>query len=121
MKIAMDARGANLYKGTGIGTYTEKLLKNLINIDKENLYTIYWCGENYNSLKKSNTKIKLASKKHHRFFETYYFPASIEKEGIDLYHVPQNGMGIQNTSSSKKICTIHDLIPYNLPETVGKG
>jgi len=41
MKIAIDARGINLYSGTGIGTYTENVLKNLINIDIVNNYHVF--------------------------------------------------------------------------------
>ena len=33
MNISIDARGINLYKGSGIGTYTENLLKELLNIE----------------------------------------------------------------------------------------
>ena len=35
MKIAIDARGAYLYNGTGIGTYTNNLITNMINMFKE--------------------------------------------------------------------------------------
>ena len=35
MKISIDARGVNLYKGSGIGTYIENLLRELLNIDKK--------------------------------------------------------------------------------------
>ena len=40
MKISIDARGINLYKGSGIGTYTENLLRELLNIDTKNNYSI---------------------------------------------------------------------------------
>ena len=46
MKISIDARGVNLYKGSGIGTYIENLLRELLNIDKKNTYSIFWAGEN---------------------------------------------------------------------------
>lgn len=121
MRIAFDARGANWYKGTGIGTYTENLLKNLITADDSNQYTIYWSGENYLQYKKSNTSIKMASKKYHRFFEEYYFPNDIKKNSIDIYHISQNGIGMSEKLNCLKIVTIHDLIPYIMPETVGKG
>ena len=52
MKISIDARGVNLYKGSGIGTYIENLLRELLNIDKKNTYSIFWAGENYNEFKK---------------------------------------------------------------------
>jgi len=121
MKIGIDARGINFYSGTGIGTYTENVLKNLINIDTINNYTIYWSGNNYESIKKDNCKIIMTSKKHQRFFEDHYFPANLAKEKIDIYHMPQNGIGFSEEIPCKKIITIHDLIPYVMPETVGRG
>ncbi|MBU3159377.1 glycosyltransferase family 4 protein [Clostridium frigoris] len=121
MKIAIDARGVNLYNGTGIGTYTENVLKNLINIDSVNNYHVFWSGSNFESIKKENCKVIMTSKKHQRFFEDYYFPENISKENIDIYHMPQNGIGLSPEISCKKIVTIHDLIPYVMPETVGRG
>lgn len=121
MRFAIDARGINLYKGTGIGTYTENLLKNMLDLDHENYYHIYWSGDNYESFTRSNTKVIMASKKHHRFFEQYYFPDNTKSENINLFHIPQNGIGISEYTDCKKIVTIHDLIPYVMPETVGKG
>lgn len=121
MKIAIDARGVNWYKGTGIGTYTDKILKYMIKTHKENLYQIYWSGEDYKRFENDNTKIIIASKKHHRFFEQHYFPNNLEKEKVDIYHIPQNGIGICDNIQCKKVVTIHDLIPYILPETVGRS
>ncbi|MBK5240230.1 glycosyltransferase family 1 protein [Clostridium sp.] len=121
MRIALDARGINFYSGTGIGTYTENVLKNLINIGTTNNYHIFWSGSNYESIKKENCKIVMTSKRHQRFFEDHYFPENIGMENIDIYHMPQNGIGFSGEISCKKIVTIHDLIPYIMPETVGKG
>lgn len=121
MKIAFDARGINWYRGTGIGTYTQNLLRNILAIDNLNKYTIYWSGESYEQLKKSNTTIKMASKKYHKFFEEYYFPNDIKKNNIDIYHISQNGIGLSEKLDCIKVVTIHDLIPYVMPETVGKG
>lgn len=121
MRIAIDARGINFYSGTGIGTYTENVLKNLIDINTTNNYHIFWSGSNYESIKKENCKIVMTSKRHQRFFEDHYFPESIAKENIDIYHMPQNGIGFSEEISCKKVVTIHDLIPYIMPETVGKG
>lgn len=121
MKIAIDARGVNWYKGTGIGTYTDKILRYMIKTHKENFYQIYWSGEDYNEFEDDNTKILIASKRHHRFFEQHYFPNNLKKENVDMYHIPQNGIGICDSIPCKKVVTIHDLIPYILPETVGKS
>ncbi|AAK80853.1 glycosyltransferase involved in cell wall biosynthesis [Clostridium acetobutylicum] len=121
MNIAIDARGINLYRGTGIGTYTENLVRELLNIDEENSYTLYWYGNNYKDFIKSNTKINIVSKGCHSFFEKCYFPENIIKNSIEIYHVPQNGIGLDQNVSCIKVSTVHDLIPYIMPETVGKG
>lgn len=121
MKFSIDGRGINLYKGSGIGTYTENLLMELLNIDNKNTYSIFWAGENYERYKKENSKIIFTSKKHGTFYENYYYPSYINDNDIDLHHIPQNGIGLNSLYTSPVIVTIHDLIPYILPETVGRG
>lgn len=121
MKIAIDARGANWYSGTGIGTYTQQIIKYLLKYDFENEYFLYWWGTNYRELYGNNVNVSMASKKHHRFFEENYIPANIKNKGIDIYHVPQNGIGLPTAKNCLNISTIHDLIPYIMPETVGRG
>ena len=59
--------------------------------------------------------------KHHRFFQQHFFPYNLQKNNIDLYHVPQNGIGLHSEINCLKVATIHDLIPYIMPETVGTG
>lgn len=121
MNILFDGRGTNWYKGTGIGTYTYNLLNYLLEMDKENTYSIFWSGLDYDEFQRQNSKIIMASKKHQRFFEDFYIPHYITKNNFDLYHIPQNGMGLKENIACKKVVTIHDLIPYILPETVGAG
>lgn len=121
MRIAIDARGANLYSGTGIGTYTREVIKYLLKYDSENSYNLYWWGTNYKEFYRENVRITIASKKHHRFFEETFIPANLTNNSIDIYHVPQNGIGLSTQKACINISTIHDLIPYILPETVGRG
>lgn len=121
MNISIDGRGINLYHGTGIGTYTDNFVSNLLDIDKSNEYLIYWCGNNYEKFKRNNTKIFMTSKKHHNFYQEFYFPQSNARNNIDLHHIPQNGIGLFTQMKCHKIVTIHDLIPYIMPETVGKS
>lgn len=121
MNFSIDARGINLYKGSGIGTYIENLLLEMLNIDKSNHYTIFWAGENFDNYKRENSTIILTSKRHSLFFENYYYPSIINDYNIDLHHIPQNGIGFSTTYNTPCIVTIHDLIPYIMPETVGKG
>lgn len=121
MRIAIDARGANWYSGTGIGTYTREIIKYLLKYDAANEYNLYWWGTNYKELYNENVSITIASKKHHKFFEETFIPMNLKNKSIDIYHVPQNGIGLSEQKSCINISTIHDLIPYVMPETVGKG
>lgn len=121
MKIAIDARGANLYAGTGIGTYTKNLLKELITIDENNDYELIWTGKKHDDLIADNISYLMSSGRHGGFFEKYYTPEHLQKHNTDLYHIPQNGMGFPFDYEVNTIVTIHDLIPYVMPETVGPG
>lgn len=121
MRIAIDGRGITWYNGSGIGTYTENLVKNLLNIDKKNSYQIFWSGDGYKEYEKENTNLVMCSKKYQSFFQESFFPENLKKEEINLYHVPQNGIGLNKNILCPKIVTIHDLIPYIMPETVGRG
>lgn len=122
MHISIDARGASWYAGTGIGTYTREILRNILDIDESNNYYLFWSGRDYEMLKKyNNIKISISSRKHHRFWEQYYIPDILKSRNIDIYHMPQNGIGIPPVKNSLYVATIHDLIPYIMPETAGRG
>ena len=121
LKIAIDSRSANLHAGSGIGTYTKNLVLNLINnIDCE--FELIWTGD-YKCLNNrlKNTNVHLTSGRNNSFFELNYVPNLLKEKKVDLYHIPQNGIGFSFNSNLNTIVTIHDLIPYILPETVGKG
>lgn len=122
MLISIDARGATWYAGTGIGTYTRQVLKHLLYMDRANDYYLFWSGRDYESFKKyQNVQVSISSRKHHRFWEQYYIPDILKNKKVDLYHVPQNGIGLSQNKNSLYVATIHDLIPYVMPETVGRG
>lgn len=121
MKIAFDGRGINLYRGTGIGTYSENLLKNLIHLSSEHQYEIYWRGKGYEPFQASNSDILITSRGQHSFFEKYFIPKHISSYKVDLFHAPQNGIGYTSDLDCKLLVTIHDIIPYTMPETSGRG
>lgn len=122
MKIGIDARAAIWYRGTGIGTYTYQLIKNIHEIDKSNEYRYFWPGDEYANLDLGSDMIfNSIEKSKERFWEEIHIPNCLENEKIDVYLVPQNGIGIPVQKKCPLIVTIHDLIPYVYPETVGKG
>ena len=121
MKIAIDARGANLYNGTGIGTYTNNLITEMINLKSSDKFLLFCSGGLNEKFNNNNTEIFFSSGRHGSFYEKYYFPSKIKNSNVDLYHIPQNGIGLNYDIDFPTVVTIHDLIPYLMPETVGRG
>lgn len=121
MKIAIDARSATLYQGTGIGTYTNNLLSKILSPPLSNEYTLFCCGKFDTKFQTQNSNIIYSSGKHSGFYDNCYIPKKLEELNIKLYHIPQNGIGFNFDSTIPTLVTIHDLIPYLMPETVGKG
>lgn len=121
MKIAIDARSATLHQGTGIGTYTNNLISEILSIDSKDEFTLFCSGKFNDNFNKKNTNIVFSSGRHGSFYENYYIPNALNELHADLYHIPQNGIGFDFDTEIPTIITIHDLIPYIMPETVGTG
>ncbi len=122
MHICIDTRGAKLYSGTGIGTYTARLLENITSIDKKNQYTFFWPEDGYQFLlDKSNINVTLFGEKNKRFWDEVFMPSQVKKSKADIFHLPQNGLGLPRSKYCSYVVTVHDLIPYTMPETCGKS
>ena len=120
MLVGIDGRGAVWYRGTGIGTYTYQLLKHLKEREERDRYRIFWPGEEYLSLNISDQEDFRQVEAKENYWEEVFLPKAIAREAIDLYHVPQNGIGLPREKKCQQVVTIHDLIPYVYPETVGR-
>ncbi|MBC9784850.1 glycosyltransferase family 4 protein [Heliobacterium chlorum] len=122
MKIGIDARAAIWYRGTGIGTYTYQLCRHLYDVCKQEELRFFWPGDEFRNLHITQDDVfRQVEQNKDRFWEEIHIPQVIQKENIDLYHVPQNGIGLPYPKECPLVATIHDLIPYIYPETVGKG
>lgn len=119
MKIGIDGRAAKWYRGTGIGTYTYQLIKSLNNVDSYNDYLMFLPqGSSLDTLKK-NFKIKaVAPNVGENFWDEVSVPNILDDYKMDLYHVPQNGVGLSENINCQKAITLHDIIPLKMPETV---
>lgn len=117
MKIGIDGRAANWYRGTGIGTYTYQLLNNLDKVDQANDYLIF-LPENSSLNLGENFKVKTTtSSLGGNFWDEVRVPNILTNQEIELYHVPQNGVGLSNNINCRKAITLHDIIPLRMPET----
>lgn len=121
MKIGIDARASSWYRGTGIGTYTYQLILNISLMDKLNHYLFFMADNNVSEIKpEENIDIKMIGEdRHENFWEEIDIPNILTDTGIDTYLVPQNGIGLPLEKKCPFIITLHDIIPYRLPETVG--
>lgn len=122
MLISIDTRGAKLYAGTGIGTYTKELMHHLIKIDSKNQYLLFWPGEGYEQFKEhKNIHLRLVGTKNKNFWTYDYVPHHVKESKAQVYHVPQNGIGLPREKYCRYVVTLHDLIPYMMPDTVGES
>lgn len=122
MKIGIDSRAAKWYRGTGIGTYSYQLINSLNKIDSHNEYLLFMPESNNLSIKfKKNFIIKnISQNMYNNFWDEVNIPNILKIKDIDLYHVPQNGIGLPKTKTCPFVITLHDIIPYKMPETVGE-
>lgn len=120
MKIGIDGRAAKWYRGTGIGTYSFQLISSLNKIDNINNYLIYMPTDYKLEIKfKKNTEIKLIKEQvKSSFWEEVNIPNSFTDKNLQLYHVPQNGIGLPHHKKCPFVITLHDVIPLKMPETV---
>lgn len=118
MNIGIDGRAAKWYRGTGIGTYTYQLISNINNIDNINEYLLF-LPQNTGLELKNNFSIKpIEESTNSNFWDEVNAPNILNNTDIELYHVPQNGVGLTENINCLKTITLHDIIPLRMPETV---
>ena len=116
MRIAIDARFANLK--VGIGRVAYNLTKEIILLDNENHYIILLGKDDpFSDIKKDNIKkIKNeSSTKKKLFWQFVYLPYILKKEKIDIFFSTENFI-IPPFFKGKTVTTIHDLIPLVFKE-----
>src|SRR3972149_8294424 len=125
MKIAIEATGALKFAG-GVSRYIQNLIKELSNIDEENIYYIYY----HYFRTRGKKRIHLEDKKNfievcNRFPQPFYkyfknilpiTPDFILPKDIDLIHFTDHYVDVNNKLCKKKIVTIHDLFVFICPQ-----
>jgi len=132
MRIGIDARTIlNPEKGDaiGVGHYTYQLIRNLLEIDQENEYVLFFDfrvrEKDIKKFTKPNVKIKFYP------FSDYkkYLPgayneilgtATLARENLDLIHATSATSRIPTSYRGKTIVTFHDLAVYKVPEVFPK-
>ncbi|NMB23914.1 MAG: glycosyltransferase family 4 protein [Firmicutes bacterium] len=118
MKIAVDARGALWFRGTGIGTYTYQLIKGLA-ASGSNEFLFFSPEESPLAEQIQSTDINWVAVADHPTWqvEQAHMVQSMVANQVDLYHMPQNGLNLPKQVPFPVVVTLHDVIPYILPQT----
>jgi len=129
MKIAIDI-SQSVY-GTGVSAYTKFLLRNILEIDKENQYLLFGgsfrkldvlkdishevCGESPNCKSKF---LPFSPKVSDIIFnKAHFLPVETFLGKIDVFH---SSDWSQPKSKAFKVTTIHDLAPIFMPQITPK-
>lgn len=123
MKVGIDGRAAKWYRGTGIGTYTYQLISSLNKIDRLNDYLLFM-PESSNvdiSFNKNFNIRNITEGNDSNFWDEVNIPNILVDKDVELYHVPQNGVGLPKGKNCPFVITLHDVIPIKMPETVGEN
>ncbi len=116
MRIGIDAR---LWNETGVGRYTRNLIKNLLEIDKQNEYVLFVLSSDADSIQKQiasvlpkgKWQIVAADIRWHSVAEQREFPKILTYANLDLMHFPYFSVPVLYTKPF--IVTIHDLILHH--------
>lgn len=121
MIIGIDGRAAYWYRGTGIGTYVYQLIYKQSQLDRDNHYYVlipqeseysFIWGDNFHETPVGNLR-------KDKFWEELEITEVLLDRNVDLYHIPQNGIGMPKKKVCPFVVTLHDVIPITMPETVG--
>lgn len=123
MKAGIDGRAAKWYRGTGIGTYTHQLISSLNELDRLNKYLLFMPENSISDISfNQNFQIRnITEGSKSNFWDEVNIPNILIDKDIELYHVPQNGVGLPKEKICPFVITLHDVIPYKMPETVGES
>lgn len=132
MKVCVDVRPSIWYADTGIGVYTYQLLKGLVFDDKNEYIFLLPLGIDMHKIGydkflldesgkvKSNIKlVYISDNSKNADLDNEVLNVIVSNE-VDIYHNTQNGIGMPRVKACKYIVTIHDVIPFALPEHVSE-
>ncbi|MFH1430197.1 MAG: glycosyltransferase family 1 protein [Candidatus Uhrbacteria bacterium] len=117
MRIGIDARLYGITCGTGIGRYTEELIRALGSLDTDNDYVIFLRKDGFDSFTPPNERWSsvLADFRPYSLAVQTKFPRVIRDAKIDLMHFTHFDHPL--AYRGRFLTTIHDLILLHHPTT----
>lgn len=119
-QIAIDGRELT-FEGTGIGRYTENLIKHLLKNDKETGYLVLTNGASIDLGEYPN--LSTLSSKHmpDSEWERVFVPKVIDQFNIKLFHNTRSGNSHFYPLKTPYVATVHDIIPLKFHEYFPSG
>ncbi|MEI7620578.1 MAG: glycosyltransferase family 1 protein [Candidatus Falkowbacteria bacterium] len=116
-KIGIDARFYGPL-GKGLGRYTQEIVDNIINIDKDNEYVVFLGPDNFDEFIVDPTDVERVKKvkidiRWYTLREQVLFPYYIYRQHLNLIHFPHFNVPI--FTPGKFVVTVHDLILTKFP------
>lgn len=122
MNLGIDGRVITWHIGSGLATYTNNLLNHLNRLQRaKNIFLFYPSKEktdffNINDIPEN----LLIGERRLDFWRNVYDLIWDTNYPIDIFHNTVNGIGLPRAPKGIKVITLHDLIPYVMPETVDR-
>ncbi len=122
MNLGIDGRVVTWHIGSGLATYTNNLLENLNKLQQlKNIFLFYPYKDKTDYFEINDIpKNLLIGERRLDFWRSVYELKWDVGYPIDIFHNTVNGIGLPQALKSIKIITLHDLIPYIMPETVDR-
>ncbi|HYF82541.1 MAG TPA: glycosyltransferase family 1 protein [Clostridia bacterium] len=122
MNLGIDGRIITWHIGSGLATYTNNLLENLNKQQQlKNIYLFYPYKDRTDYFDINDIpKNLLIGERRLDFWRNVYDLKWDINYPIDIFHNTVNGIGLPKNLKGVKIITLHDLIPYVMPETVDR-
>lgn len=128
MRICIDARWI-FPELSGIGLYTQELIRALAKVDSENEYTLLFDSPEAEARVRASTGFSQSPR--FRAMQVRYglfdplgqiaLPVQLARAGFDVYHSTNYMMPLVRPGRVKRVVTIHDLIPWLFPDHAPKS
>ena len=122
MDLGIDGRVITWHIGSGLATYTNNLLENLNKLKHlRNIFLFYPYkdGTDYFEINDIPKNLLIGERRLDFWRNVYELKWDVNYP-IDVFHNTVNGIGLPNCFKGVKVITLHDLIPYIMPETVDR-
>lgn len=128
MKIALDARWI-FPEISGIGAYTRELIRHFARMDRSHSYLLLF--DNAEVRDRTARETGFAAAPNFEALQLPYglfsvanqllLPALLRRRGIDVFHSPNYMMPLPAHGATRRIVTIHDVIPMLFRDQVSRS